>query len=117
MRIRGFTGDDSHLYVAPEQLADEITSLLDFVLSVLRAFWLDDFTFSSIDQRPRQIRWIRRNLERSDRRSALSLRPTRNGLRSERGRRFVLWPKDDIDVKDAIGISWQLSTIQCDLIS
>ncbi|MEC7915826.1 MAG: threonine--tRNA ligase, partial [Actinomycetota bacterium] len=45
MRIRGFTQDDSHLYVAAEQLADEIASLLDFVLSVLRAFGFDDFTF------------------------------------------------------------------------
>ena len=50
MRIRGFTQDDSHLFVAPEQLADEITSVLDFVLSVLRAFGFDDFTFN----RPRK---------------------------------------------------------------
>ena len=46
MRIRGFTQDDSHLYVTPQQLADEITSLLDFVLSVLRAFGFNEFTFN-----------------------------------------------------------------------
>ena len=46
MRIRGFTQDDSHIYCTEEQASDEIASLLDFVLSVLRAFGFDDFTFN-----------------------------------------------------------------------
>ncbi|MCB0990906.1 MAG: threonine--tRNA ligase, partial [Acidimicrobiales bacterium] len=46
MRIRGFTQDDSHIYVAEEQLADEIARLLDFVLSVLKAFGFEDFVFN-----------------------------------------------------------------------
>jgi threonyl-tRNA synthetase len=46
MRIRGFTQDDSHIYCTKEQLAGEVASLLDFVLSVLRAFGFDDFTFN-----------------------------------------------------------------------
>src|SRR6185503_17751575 len=46
MRIRGFTQDDSHIYCTREQAADEIASLLDFVLSVLRAFGFEDFTFN-----------------------------------------------------------------------
>ena len=46
MRIRGFTQDDSHIFCTEEQLADEIAVLLDFVLSVLRAFGFDDFTFN-----------------------------------------------------------------------
>ena len=45
MRIRGFTQDDSHLFVTPEQLSDEIETLLDFVLSVLGAFGFREFTF------------------------------------------------------------------------
>jgi threonyl-tRNA synthetase len=44
MRIRGFTQDDSHIYCTEDQLQDEIASLLDFVMSVLRAFGFDDFT-------------------------------------------------------------------------
>ena len=55
MRIRGFTQDDSHLFVAPEQLADEITSVLDFVLSVLRAFGFDDFTFNLSTKDPEKF--------------------------------------------------------------
>ena len=46
MRIRGFTQDDSHIYCTREQLAEEVASLLDFVLSVLRAFGFEDFTFN-----------------------------------------------------------------------
>ena len=44
MRIRGFTQDDSHIFCTEEQLQDEIASLLDFVMSVLRAFGFNDFT-------------------------------------------------------------------------
>src|SRR5258706_11209497 len=44
MRIRGFTQDDSHIYCTEDQLQDEIASLLDFVLSLLRAFGFTDFT-------------------------------------------------------------------------
>ena len=46
MRIRGFTQDDSHIFCTREQMADEVASLLDFILSVLRAFGFDDFTFN-----------------------------------------------------------------------
>ena len=46
LRIRGFTQDDAHIFCTEEQLADEIGSLLDFVLSVLRAFGFDEFTFN-----------------------------------------------------------------------
>jgi threonyl-tRNA synthetase len=46
LRIRGFTQDDAHIFCTREQAADEIASLLDFVLSVLRAFGFEDFTFN-----------------------------------------------------------------------
>ena len=46
MRIRGFTQDDSHIYVSEEGMADEFANLLDFVLSVLRAFGFDEFSFN-----------------------------------------------------------------------
>ncbi|NBR98996.1 MAG: threonine--tRNA ligase, partial [Actinobacteria bacterium] len=45
LRIRGFTQDDSHIFCTEEQMADEIASLLDFVLSVLRRFGFNDFDF------------------------------------------------------------------------
>ena len=62
MRIRGFTQDDSHIYCTPEQAADEIASLLDFVLSVLRAFGFDDFTFNLSTKDPHKYVGTRRGL-------------------------------------------------------
>ena len=114
MRIRGFTQDDSHLYVAPEQLADEITSLLDFVLSVLRAFGFDEFTFNLSTKDP--DKYVGSDDIWSEATAALKEALERHGLDYEVKERDAAFygPKIDIDVKDAIGRSWQLSTIQCD---
>ena len=114
MRIRGFTQDDSHLYVTPQQLADEITSLLDFVLSVLRAFGFDEFTFNLSTKNSEKYVgsddiWVEAT-------TALKEALDRHGLDYvvKEGDAAFYGPKIDIDVNDAIGRSWQLSTIQCD---
>ena len=114
MRIRGFTQDDSHLYVTPQQLADEITSLLDFVLSVLRAFGFNEFTFNLSTKNSEKYVgsddiWIEAT-------TALKEALDRHGLDYvvKEGDAAFYGPKIDIDVNDAIGRSWQLSTIQCD---
>ena len=114
MRIRGFTQDDSHLFVAPEQLADEITSLLDFVLSVLRAFGFDDFTFNLSTKDPEKF--VGSDEIWADATAALKEALDRHGVHYaiKEGDAAFYGPKIDIDVKDAIGRSWQLSTIQCD---
>ena len=114
MRIRGFTQDDSHLYVAPEQLADEIASLLDFVLSVLRAFGFDDFTFHLSTKDP--DKYVGSDEIWSEATDALREALDRHGMdyAVKEGDAAFYGPKIDIDVKDAIGRSWQLSTIQCD---
>ncbi|MBK03042.1 MAG: threonine--tRNA ligase, partial [Acidimicrobiaceae bacterium] len=114
MRIRGFTQDDSHLYVAPDQLADEITSLLDFVLSVLRAFGFDEFTFNLSTKDP--DKYVGSDDIWDEATAALKEALDRHGLdyTIKEGDAAFYGPKIDIDVKDAIGRSWQLSTIQCD---
>ena len=114
MRIRGFTQDDSHLFVAPEQLADEITSVLDFVLSVLRAFGFDDFTFNLSTKDPEKF--VGSDEIWADATAALKAALDRHGVHYavKEGDAAFYGPKIDIDVKDAIGRSWQLSTIQCD---
>ena len=114
MRIRGFTQDDSHLYVAPDQLADEITSLLDFVLSVLRAFGFDEFTFNLSNKDP--DKYVGSDDIWDEATAALKEALDRHGLdyTIKEGDAAFYGPKIDIDVKDAIGRSWQLSTIQCD---
>jgi threonyl-tRNA synthetase len=114
MRIRGFTQDDSHIYCTPEQAADEIASLLDFVLSVLRAFGFRDFTFNLSTKDPKK--YVGSDESWADATSALRSALDQHGLEYavKEGDAAFYGPKIDIDVRDAIGRTWQLSTIQYD---
>ena len=114
MRIRGFTQDDSHIYCTEEQLGDEIASLLEFVMSVLRAFGFNDFTANLSTKDPKKYVGSDEIWEKST--EALRLALEKFGLPYEikQGDAAFYGPKIDIDVKDAIGRTWQLSTIQCD---
>ena len=114
MRVRGFTQDDSHLFLTPEQLDDEIERLLDFVLSVLSAFGFEDFTFKLSTQDPEKFVGTPEGWERAT--AALREALDRRGHDYEvgEGEAAFYGPKIDIDVQDAIGRSWQLSTIQLD---
>ncbi len=114
LRIRGFTQDDSHIFCTEDQLADEITSLLDFVLSVLRAFGFDEFTFNLSTKDPAKYVGTDEIWEKAT--VALREALDRHGLdyAVKEGDAAFYGPKIDIDVRDAIGRSWQLSTIQCD---
>jgi len=114
LRIRGFTQDDSHIFVTKDQLADEIADLLDFVLSVLRAFGFDDFTFNLSTKDP--DKFVGSNEIWEEATEALREALDRHGLKYavKDGDAAFYGPKIDIDVRDAIGRSWQLSTIQAD---
>jgi threonyl-tRNA synthetase len=114
LRIRGFTQDDSHIYCTPEQAADEIASLLDFVLSVLRAFGFEDFTFNLSTKDPEKYVGTDAGWDAAT--AALRSALERHGLEYgvKEGDAAFYGPKIDIDVRDAIGRSWQLSTIQYD---
>jgi len=117
LRIRGFTQDDSHIYCTEEQLPNEIASLLDFVISVLKAFGFEDFDFRLSTRDPEKS-------VGSDEMWDLATEALREGLerhgleyRVDEGDGAFYGPKIDIDVTDAIGRSWQLSTIQADFNS
>jgi threonyl-tRNA synthetase len=114
MRIRGFTQDDAHIFCMPEQAAEEIASLLDFVLSVLRAFGFDDFTFNLSTKDP--AKYVGSDEEWDAATAALREALDLHGLEYDMkdGDAAFYGPKIDIDVRDAIGRSWQLSTIQYD---
>jgi threonyl-tRNA synthetase len=114
MRIRGFTQDDSHIYCTKEQMAVEVASLLDFVLSVLRAFGFDDFTFNLSTKDPEK--YIGSDEIWDEATEALRQALDAHGLdyAVKEGDAAFYGPKIDIDVRDAIGRSWQLSTIQAD---
>ena len=114
LRSRGFTQDDSHIFCTPDQIPDELASLLEFTLSVLRAFGFDDF----------QAKLSTRPTEKSVGDDALWNMATdglQNALESaglsyvvEEGGGAFYGPKIDVDITDAIGRPWQLSTIQLD---
>ena len=114
LRIRGFTQDDSHIYCTEEQLTDEIESLLDFVVSVLRAFGFEDFGFNLSTRDPAKSVGSDGIWERAT--AALREAMERHGVdyAVKEGDAAFYGPKIDIDVRDAIGRKWQLSTIQCD---
>jgi threonyl-tRNA synthetase len=114
LRIRGFTQDDSHIFCTEEQMADEIASLLDFVLSVLRRFGFNDFDFKlSTRNQDKSVGSDEIWQKATD---ALREALNRHGLQFTvaPGDAAFYGPKIDIDVRDAIGRKWQLSTIQCD---
>jgi threonyl-tRNA synthetase len=114
MRIRGFTQDDSHIYCTEEQLAGEIADLLDFVLSVLRGFGFDDFEFKLSTRDPDKSIGTDEMWDLAT--EALRLALDTHGLQYDinEGDAAFYGPKIDVDVKDAIGRGWQLSTIQAD---
>ena len=114
MRSRGFTQDDSHIFCTPEQVPDELASLLEFTLSVLRAFGFEDFQ-AKLSTRPEgkavgeEALW---EMATDGLRSALESAGL-DYVVDEGGGAFY-GPKIDVDVTDAIGRPWQLSTIQLD---
>ncbi len=114
MRIRGFTQDDSHIFCTEEQAADEIASLLDFVMSVLRAFGFHDFTANLSTKDPKKYVGSDESWDRAT--DALRSALEKYGLtyKIKEGDAAFYGPKIDIDVQDAIGRTWQLSTIQYD---
>ena len=114
LRIRGFTQDDSHIYCTEEQMADEIASLLDFIMSVLRRFGFEDFEFNLSTRDPDKSVGSDEIWEKAT--AALKEALDRHGVqyKMKEGDAAFYGPKIDIDVRDAIGRKWQLSTIQCD---
>jgi len=114
LRIRGFTQDDSHIFCTPEQAPDEIISLLDFVLSVLRAFGFDDFTASLSTRPPEKSVGTDEGWAAAERALEAALVDAGLPFDIDEGGGAFYGPKIDIKVRDAIGRSWQLSTIQYD---
>ena len=114
LRIRGFTQDDSHIYCTEEQMSEEIASLLDFIMSVLRRFGFEDFEFNLSTRDPEKSVGSDEIWEKAT--TALQDALNTHGLeyKIKEGDAAFYGPKIDIDVRDAIGRKWQLSTIQCD---
>ncbi|HZC70029.1 MAG TPA: threonine--tRNA ligase [Jatrophihabitans sp.] len=113
-RARGFTQDDSHIFCTPDQLQDELASLLQFVIGLLRDYGLTEF-YAELSTRPDKYVGSLEDWTRAE--AALEEALRRAGLeyRIGAGEGTFYAPKIDVHVKDAIGRQWQLSTLQVDL--
>ena len=113
-RARGFTQDDAHIYCTREQLKVELGSLLQFVLDLLRDYGLDDFYLELSTKDPVKSvgsdevwEMATRTLEQVATESGLELVPDPGGA-------AFYGPKISVQARDAIGRTWQMSTIQLD---
>ena len=113
-RVRGLTMDDAHIYCTRDQMGDELTSLLTFVLNVLRDYGLDDFYLELSTRDPEKYVGTERTwdeateiLRQAAEKSGLELVPDPGGA-------AFYGPKISVQSRDAIGRTWQMSTIQLD---
>ena len=113
-RVRGLTQDDAHIYCTREQMKDELTSLLNFVLDLLKDYGLDDFYLELSTKNPEKFVgsdavWdeATETLRQVAEASGLDLVPDPGGA-------AFYGPKISVQAKDALGRTWQMSTIQLD---
>lgn len=113
-RARGFTQDDAHIYCTEDQLEQELTDVLDFIISLLRDYGLDDFylELSTKDEKKfvgSDEIWEKSTdiLQRVADKSGLDLVPDPGGA-------AFYGPKISVQARDAIGRTWQMSTVQLD---
>ncbi|MBR2452346.1 MAG: threonine--tRNA ligase [Rikenellaceae bacterium] len=116
-RVRGFTQDDAHLFVRPDQLLDEFMKVIDIVLYIFKTLKFDEFTAQVSLRDPNNTsKYIGsdENWEKAE--SAIIEAAKVKGLKTvvEYGEAAFYGPKLDFMVKDAIGRKWQLGTIQVD---
>ena len=113
-RVRGMTQDDSHIFCTPEQLPGELASLLEFVVGLLRDYGLTDFS-AELSTRPDTFVGEPEQWDEAE--AALRSALDQSGLPYvvAEGEGAFYAPKIDVHVADALGRSWQLSTLQVDL--
>ncbi|MEY4944690.1 MAG: hypothetical protein RL384_634 [Actinomycetota bacterium] len=115
-RVRGMTQDDAHLFVTSDQLETELTKVLDFVLGLLRDYGLNDFYLELSTRDPENPKFVgsdelwdraTNTLAEVAQKSGLNLVPDPGGA-------AFYGPKISVQARDAIGRTWQMSTIQLD---
>ena len=113
-RARGFTQDDAHIYCTKEQMADELDSLLTFVLDLLRDYGLDDFYLELSTRDPDKSIGSDEAWAESTETLRLAAEKQQLELVLDEGGAAFYGPKISVQAKDAIGRTWQMSTIQVD---
>jgi threonyl-tRNA synthetase len=114
-RVRGMTQDDSHIYCTKEQMPGELKALLTFVLDLLRDYGLSDF-YLELSTRDDSDKFIGAAEDWAEATDALAAAAAESGLElvPDPGGAAFYGPKISVQARDAIGRTWQLSTIQLD---
>ncbi len=113
MRVRGFTQDDAHIFLTPEQLEGEIFALLDMTIEIRRRFGFKEYDIY-LSTRPESFAGSQESWARAE--DALKEALDKKGLpyQVDPGAGVFYGPKIDIKIKDVLGRAWQCSTIQVD---
>lgn len=115
-RVRGFAQDDSHSYVTPEQAPAEVEHLLNFMLSLLRDFGMDDFYLELSTRDDRADKFIGSDEEWAVATRVLEDVASASGVEvvPDPGGAAYYGPKISVQARDAIGRTWQMGTVQYD---
>ncbi|MGP9781141.1 threonine--tRNA ligase [Arthrobacter sp. MYb224] len=115
-RVRGFSQDDSHSYVTKEQAPAEVEHLLNFMLSLLRDFGMDDFYLELSTRDPESDKFIGTAEQWEEATEVLERVATESGVElvADPGGAAFYGPKISVQAKDAIGRTWQMGTVQYD---
>jgi len=113
LRVRGFTQDDGHIFCRPDQIKEEVKDALDFTFDVMKDFGFDTMEIE-LSTRPEKFIGKVEDWDHATQALEDSLKEKNIAYEIHEGEGAFYGPKIDIKLKDAIGRSWQCSTIQCD---
>ncbi len=113
LRVRGFTQDDAHIFCRPEQLEIEISAVVEFATSILQSFGFNQYDIH-LSTRPEKYVGTIESWEKATTALKKSLDKKGFAYSLDPGEGVFYGPKIDIKIKDALGRSWQCSTIQVD---
>jgi threonyl-tRNA synthetase len=114
LRARGFTQDDAHIFCTPEQLEDELASLLEFVVRLQRTFGFEQFEAELSTRDPDKMVGDPADWDRAEAALEAAIQKADLPYVVADGEAAFYAPKIDIHVRDAIGRRWQMGTIQVD---
>jgi threonyl-tRNA synthetase len=113
MRVRGFTQDDAHIFCSPNQLADEVRKVLKFTTFMLGTFGFNEFKMF-LSTRPEKAVGSLEQWDQATQALAAALKDGGYAYQEDPGEGVFYGPKIDVKIQDALGRSWQCSTVQVD---
>lgn len=113
LRVRGFTQDDAHIFCRPDQIAEEVSRVLDFTFFVLRRFGFTEFELF-LSTRPEKAVGSEEKWVQATQALEAALQTGHIPYTVDPGEGVFYGPKIDLKIKDVLGRSWQCSTVQID---